>query len=297
MPQLPSGTKLHIAKLSVIDFGLDTEWFRCPAGHFWFMTPNLTMSSPPYKPADEIFLDFLSAPIPKSREEAKQYVHILFEDSVHGIYWRGDWLDTFESTYQMSTKDRDHWRGWLDQNQDFLDLTIKACFDQAAANQSMVGTYKKYTDEYMIHMKMSANSIGKEIVPDRIGLYTLPQLMERKHRLPESIKQTDYEFALKIVENDLSEQGFRNALVHRPREAYPSVIAEMRTGWIGVKVIVARAPDEASFTSSDIEKLKSSASGPFDDYAIALVKLLPNCPRSPQGEPGFYVKYNGIKKV
>lgn len=255
------------------------------------------MSSPPYKPTDEIVLDFLSAPIPNSREEAKQFVHVLLEDPAHGIYWRGDWLDTFETTFQMSKDDRDHWRGWLDRNQDFLDLTIKACFDQAAASQAMVGAYKNFPGEYMIHMKMPANSLGKEIVPQRIGIYALSELMQRKHRLPESIRQADYELAVQIVGNDLSEQGFRIAHTDRSPDAYPSLIAETRTGQVGVKVVVARAPDEASFTNRDVEELKSSVSGPFLGFAMAPVGLLPTSPRSPEGDPGFHVKYNGLKKV
>lgn len=297
MPQLPSGIKLYLSKLSVIDFERHTEWFRCPEGHFWFMTPNLSVSLPPYKPTDEIVLDFLSAPIPKSREEAKQFVHVLFEDPVHGMYWRGDWLDSFENTFHMSTNDRVHWKEWLDRNQDFLDLTIKACFDQAATNKAMIGTYKNFPGEYMINMMMTANSIGKEIVPQKIKIYPLSELTGRKHRLPESIRQADYEVAVQIVGNDLSEQGFRIAFADKSPEAYPSLIAETRTGRIGVKVVVARAPDEASFTQSDIEKLKSSVSGPYLGFAIAPVGLLPTSPRSPEGDPGFHVKYNGIKKV
>ena len=62
------------------------------------MTPNLTVSAPPYSPSDEIVFDFLSAPVPTTREEAAQYVHIYLEDPVHGMFWRGDWLDQRQPT-------------------------------------------------------------------------------------------------------------------------------------------------------------------------------------------------------
>jgi hypothetical protein len=296
MPKLPSGLKLYIAKLAVIDFKGRTDWFRCPSGHFWFMTPNLTVSPPPYSLTTEITFDFISAPVPRSRREAAQFVHVYLEDPTHGIFWRGDWLDTFEQTYSLSADDLKFWKEWMAANEDFLDDTIVACQAQAAHNSQLSG-YKGLPGEYMIFMTLPANSVGKEIVPSRIQHYKLSQLMVRKHRLPESVRQMDYELAVNYVAGDLQDHGYRITFANRSRTESPSLVAESRNGKIAVQVTVARAPEDASYSQSDIARIKAYAPAGTSEYGFAAVGLLPTAPRSPNGDPGFHIKYAGIKKV
>lgn len=297
MPELPSGLRLYLAKLSIIDFQGRTDWFRCPPGHFWFMTPNLSLSSPPFSPTDEIIFDFLSAPVPTTRQEAAEFVQVLVEDRDHGIYWRGDWLDTFETTFDLAPEDRAAWRAWLPDNLDLLDIAISASERQAASNQNMTGSYTKFPGEYMIYMTIPAHSIGKEIVPSRIQPYALSQLMERKHKLPESVKQLDYEVAVNHVAADLQDHGYRTPSANRDRSACPSLIAQSATGALAVRVCVSRAPDEALCSEADIAALKNCLSTDITQCGIARVGLLPALPRSPEGNQGFHLKYAGIERL
>lgn len=296
MPQLPSGLKLYISKLAIIDFQGENNWFRCPPGHFWFMTPNLSVSPPPYSPTSEITFDFLSAPVPQSRREAAQFVHVYLEDPVYGMFWRGDWLDTFTDTYSLSNEDINFWKEWKVSNEDFLDNTINACQEQATQNSKLCG-YKGFPGEYMIFMTLPANSIGKEIVPSRIKPYPLSQLMLRKHRLPESVKQMDYELAVNLVVDDLQNHGYRITFVNKNRTEMPSLIAESQIAKIAVQIVVARVPDEAKYTQSDIIQLKNCSPSSIQEFGLASIELLPTAPRSPNGDQGFHIKYEGIKKT
>ena len=297
MPELPSGLKLYVSKLAVIDFQNRTDWFRCQPGHFWFMTPNLTLSPPPYAPTDEIIFDFLSAPIPTSRAEAAQFVHVYHEDHNHGIFWRGYWLDDFEHSCPLSSEDRVSWHQWLTDNQDFLDDTISACKKQAKFNQEMTGNYPASPDEYMIHMTMPANSVGKELLPERIQLYTLSQLMQRKHKLPSAVRQLDYELAVNFVATNLQGQGYEIDSVNRDRGSCPSILMRSKTSRLAVRVIAVRAPDKANFSQSDITELKSCSQKEITEFGFACVGLLPTAPRSPDGQPGFHIKYEGLQSV
>ena len=260
-------------------------------------TPNLTLSPPPYSPSDEIVFDFLSAPVPTTREEAAQYVHIYLEDPVHGMFWRGDWLDTFDTSFDLRPEDKAFWQSWLRDNGDFLDETVTACQRQAATNQNMSGTYQKFPGEYMIYMEMPANSVGKEIVPSRIKLYALSQLMQRKQKLPDSVRQLDYEVAANYVSADLQDHGYTVVSASRTRTSSPSLVAESRGGTLAVRVVVARAPDEAGFSDSDIADLRACSATDVTEFGFACVGLLPTAPRSPEGHQGFHMKYEGIKRI
>jgi len=297
MPNLPSGLKVYISNLSIVDFQGTTEWFSCPRGHFWFMTPNLTMSAPPYLPTSEVVFDFLSAPVPKSRSEAMQFVHVYLEDVEEGIYWRGDWLDTFAETYPLSPVDTEYWDRWLTKNGDFFDKTIMSCEAQAVHNRRLSGSYRGFPGEYMIHMTQAATSVGKEIVPSRIKPYSLSQLMARKHRIPDSVKQTDYEMALGYVARDLQNQGYEVTSASKSYKESPSLIAELHNAKIAVQIVVARAPDDAIFAQSDIVRLKRSSPAGIHAYGFAAIGLLPTTPRSADGCPGFYIKFDGIVNV
>lgn len=149
----------------------------------------------------------------------------------------------------------------------------------------------------MIHMTMPANSIGKEIVPSRVKPYALSQLMERKHKLPDSVKQLDYEVAVNYVAADLQDRGYRVRSANRDRTSSPSLIVQSRSGSMALRVVVARAPDEAHFSATDVAQLKACSPTDVTEFGFACIGLLPTAPRSEAGQQGFHMKYEGIKKV
>ena len=295
MPQLPSGLKVYLSSLAVVDFQGRTDWLRCPESHFWYLTPNLSVSPPPYRPQDEITLDFQSAPVPLSRVEAMHFVHVLLEDPEFGIYWRGDWLPDFHESYPLSKDDRNFWLSWMGQNVDFLDNLISSARTQSVAVRDVTGQYKNSPRDYMIGMRMPAWCLGKEVVDERVFFYPLSQLIARSHRLPPSIQQLDYETAVNIVEQSLDQQGFRITNAERNYEGDFSLLADGRTGKIAVKVTTRRAPLEPTFTKDEVERLKRLPHA--QRFFMAPVGLMPVAERSPDGHVGFYSKYEGLIEV
>lgn len=296
MPQLPSGLKVYLSNLAVIDLQGRKDWFKCAPGHFWYLTPNLTESPPPYRPQDEITLDFQSAPVPADRDEAMHFVHVFLEDPGWGIYWRGDWMADFHDTYPLSKDDRNFWLGWMGQNNDFLDLLIQKATAQSREVQGLTGIYSKSPRESMIGMKMPAYCLGKEIVDERVFFYALSQLMQRTHRLPAGILQLDYETAFGVVANDLRQSGFTILETERDYEADYSLIAKDPSGTqVAVKVTTTRAPLEPAFTKAEVARLKRIPRG-RRNY-MAPVGLLATAERSPDGHQGFHLKYTGIVEV
>ena len=66
---------------------------------------------------------------PKSRDEAKKFIHVLeFSDDTNYV-WRGEWLDTFPRFQILSADDIKGWNDWLDgpSGRSFLDKTIEEC--------------------------------------------------------------------------------------------------------------------------------------------------------------------------
>ncbi|NCC52518.1 MAG: hypothetical protein EOM20_15050 [Spartobacteria bacterium] len=232
-----------------------------------------------------------------TRKEVAQYIHVFFIDPVHGMFWRGDWLDNFEDSCALTQEDRGFWRSWLRDSQDFLDEAMDDCRRQAASNQNMSGTYEKFSGEYMIHMTMPASSLGSRIIPSRIKPYTWTQWMEREHKLPESVRQLDYEMAVNFVTADLQDHGYITQRVNRDRISSPSLIAQSRSGALAVRIVVARAPNEANFSASSITELKAGSPTDVTEFAFACVVLLPAAPRLEDGRQVFYMKYEGIKRV
>jgi len=295
MPLLPSGLKAYLSSLAVVDFQGRVDWFRCPKGHFWYLTPNLSVSPPPYRPQDEITLDFQSAPVPQNRDEAMHFVHVLLEDPEIGVFWRGDWLPDFHETYSLTKEDRNFWLGWIGQNDDFLDHVISSAREQSDAILNVTGQYKNIPRDSMIGMRMPAFCLGKEVVDEKVFFYPLSQLLEKSHRLPSSVQQLDYETAVSIVEQELRQLRFRITNSERDREADFSLIAEGEIGDIAVKVTTRRAPVELSFTKEDVARLKRLPRA--KRFFMAPVGLVPVAERSPDGHLGFHVKYEGLIEV
>lgn len=295
MPQLPSGLKLYLSSLCVLDLQRRTDWFKCGPGNFWHLTPNLTVSPPPYRPHDEITLDFVSAPVPKNRDEAMQFVHVLFEDPEYGIYWRGDWMPTFHDHYPLSKEDRNYWLNWIGQNDDFLDHVIAEARKQETDLQRVTGKYKNTPSDYMIGMKMPAFCLGKEIVEERIFFYPLSQLMQRRHRLPSGLCQMDYEVGLNVIGSQLQKAEFKIDRVNNDSSADFSFLATNKGARFAIKVITCRAPDEPIASRDDIFRLKRVREA--QRFLVAPVGLLPVAGRSPEGHLGFHVKFTEFIEV
>ncbi len=87
------------------------------------------MGPPPYDHDVEIMQQAQHAPIPSSREEAKQYLRVL-EMRPDGKYsWRGEWLSLFPRYTELDASDLAAWNEWINQPQTnhFLDATIEEC--------------------------------------------------------------------------------------------------------------------------------------------------------------------------
>jgi hypothetical protein len=261
------------------------------------LTPNLTLSPPPYDPSDEITLDFQSAPVPRNRDEIMDFVLVLLKDPKAGIFWCGYWLTDFHDRHPLSKEDRNFWLGWIGQPrmEKFLDDAISAAHAQSLAIRNVSGKYRNFPEDYMIGMKLPAWGMGDEIVADQVFFYQLSDLMEKSHRLPASVLQLDYETALSMVEKSLREEGFNIADTEDDYLGDFSLIAEGEIGKIAVKVTTRRGPEEPGFTPDEVERLKRKPRA--SKFFMAPVGLLPVGGRSPEGHQGFHVKYDGLVEV
>ncbi len=147
MPQLPSGLKIAISRHAILE--PNREFFRCPEGHFWYQTPDLVINRPPFPRGAQIVMDFVHAPVPASRDEVKQYIHVLVGGDDGRFHWEGQLLSEFPRPGQLDDADREAWERWLasDTQQQFLDETIEACRVQAEANRENEGWVKVVADD------------------------------------------------------------------------------------------------------------------------------------------------------
>jgi len=128
MPKLPSGIELAISKDALFDHG--GNWFNCPDGHFWHWFPDSEMGDPPFDTNNEILLIAQHEPVPKDREEAKRFVHVLeINSDQENYHWRGEWLAWFPRYTELKAGDLTAWIAWLDTPNvaAFLDNVIEEC--------------------------------------------------------------------------------------------------------------------------------------------------------------------------
>ena len=142
MPLLPSGKDFYIGNVLILE--PNNNFFECPEGHFWYQTPDLAINRPPFVRGRQIILDFVHAPVPKDREEAKRYIQVLIGLEGNAYYWRGEMLSNFPADGELDDADLAAWHEWLesDQTNAFLDKTIELCRAQAESNRyntSIVG--------------------------------------------------------------------------------------------------------------------------------------------------------------
>jgi hypothetical protein len=69
MPTLPSGKVLMLSRDTIV--ANDGTLFRCPDGYFWYQTPDLAFNTPPFQEGQSLTMDLAHAPVPATREEAK----------------------------------------------------------------------------------------------------------------------------------------------------------------------------------------------------------------------------------
>jgi hypothetical protein len=293
MPTLPSGLKLYISKLSVLDFsGVDDWQTPCPEGHFWFTTPDLSRSPPPYAPNEEILFTILDSKIPTRGSELAQYIQVLFEDAEHGIYWRGDWLDTFHESYTLNTEDKLYWDNWLKQNEDFLGLIYASCIEQSRLNQNLANPRFDAPTRYVI---MKANAIQKELRNLSVEMYLLSQHFHVKNRLPDYLFLEDYKMAFNHVNSSLTSKLYSHVYaesnIHKPF----SMILKRANEVLCIKVLCSRNDDYIHFTGTDFKKMREAAPQECNAFGVARVYFLYNLSRNAEGQPGFYVKFEGVE--
>ena len=292
---LPSGLALRISANAILDLSSRDTWYRCPDGHFWFRTPNMAMKTPPYTPSDEIVFDSMSAPVPTSRAEAMEYVHVYIDDPTRGTYWRGDWMADFHQTHVLSENDKAAWLAWASENATFLDDVIAL-----AAAQADIASRKEYaaaSDEGVYGDGIVATDVPREDPVIRPVVYSLTQRLNSSHRLPSAIQQLDYEMALQLVASDVEKSGMKIVGVEQARSSTCSLVAEGPDSKVAIKIVVARAPSEPSFTEQEAHALNAFARKKGCLAAMAPVGLMAGAKRSPDGQQGFHVKYQGMLQV
>lgn len=139
MPKLPSGLSLAVSRHALFNHG--GNWFSCPEGHFWYWEPAPEIGPPPFDPESEIELVAKHAPVPRSREEAKQFIRVL-EMRPDGKYgWRGELLNSFPKFFRLDENDASAWESWVKSpgTERFLDDTIEECKKLAKVSENVKG--------------------------------------------------------------------------------------------------------------------------------------------------------------
>ncbi len=294
---LPSGLRGRISYSAVImNFSNIKKWLRCPRGHLWIATPNISISSPPYRPEDQIVVEEISAPAPKSRKEAMEFVHVYIGGEDHTLYWRGDWMDSFHESYPLDQKDRKAWTEWVSTTGEFLDDLIRSATNEAARAADL-GEYLEPVP-FVRYSLVSASGIPKQTTHEAADqLYKLSELMGRSYKLTSGMRQMDYETAVDATARWLVDQGYQIVSADSHRGASCSLIAKSAKGTVDIKVTTTRPPNDPGYGEDDVRTLWAYCTGKTNRCAIAPVGLMPGTKRSADGHPEFYVKYNGLVSV
>ena len=128
------------------------NWFKAPEGHFWYQAPHKD-HPPPYK--EENFYDvgfgWSHAPVPKSRDEMRKFVHVCFLGKDEKVWWQGDYLSDFPFFAELDAQDLKDWHTWLEESEneinDFLDEGIRRCATQAEVMKDAQGFAVVTTEE------------------------------------------------------------------------------------------------------------------------------------------------------
>jgi hypothetical protein len=255
------------------------------------------MSPPPYTPTDEIALEEVSAPIPKNRVEAMEFVHVYIEGADHGVYWRGDWMGSFHETYPLSTEDKRAWLQWVSMTGELLDGVMKCAAKEAARAAAIKNVLE--AAPVVRYSVVPSNEINawRAVHQDADRVYKLSELMSRSYRVTFGMRQMDYETAVNAVAAGLHDQGYAIVHAERGRNAPCSLIAQNPRESVGIKVAVVRTPDVPGYSDEEVIALRRSCARKVDRCAVAPVGLAPGTRRSPEGHQEFYIKFQGLVNV
>lgn len=166
MPTLPSGLKLALLIDHIME--PDRNWFRAPEGHFWYCVPDLAVNAPPFGPEDEGIQKYVTAPVPRTIEEVKQFVRVCLGLPNGLMYWRGETLADFPKYGVLLEEDIRIWQEWLatDAVNRFLGSAIAKCATQAEVNKDATGfaVFRRRNDSE--HSKQDAEYTRVEKVID-----------------------------------------------------------------------------------------------------------------------------------
>ena len=148
MPTLPSGLTIGIGH-QAIPKSVGPDWFKCPAGHFWYKRPDISITPPPYDGTTEILEDWVHAPVPGVIEEVKQYLYVLYRQPDGKFQWRGEWLNEFPQPGRLSKEDEEAWNAWIGSELalPFLRRAIDVCCQQAESNSQCSGVAVFYSEK------------------------------------------------------------------------------------------------------------------------------------------------------
>ncbi len=106
--------------------------------------------------------------------------------------------------------------------------------------------------------------------------------------------EKDYNLALQTVADIMRRDGFEIlGGSNVPDDPYSLVLRGMGK-LVAVKVTVTRAPENPSYSPAHLDELKAfAAQNGISRVAMAPVGLMP-AGMSPEGEEGFYVKFDGL---
>jgi hypothetical protein len=158
---LPSGLIVWLSANHIME--PDRNWFKAPKNHFWHAIPDDEVNSPPFAREDTFIRRYVHSPIPASREEMAQYVHVNIGHSDDSLYWRGDVLSDFPRYGPLDADDMAAWNTWKasDEVQQFLDRVIAYCKTQSAILDETAVGYVVLSD---VTETDDGGFVGKKII-------------------------------------------------------------------------------------------------------------------------------------
>ena len=131
--RLTSGLEFGIGADMIFEPG--TQWFPCPPNHFWYWTPDLKLSPPPYMPNQTILRDAKHAEVPATVEGLYPYLIVMVMLPDGTVHWPGEWFADFLA--RLSPADRQEVDEWLrtEKAQQFLSAELDRCRTQAEFNE------------------------------------------------------------------------------------------------------------------------------------------------------------------
>jgi tetratricopeptide (TPR) repeat protein len=138
LPQLPSGRMVGLSRECIVEPGAIRA--RCPEGHFWLETPDLSVHAPPFAREGEILRHVVHAPLPKSPAEMARYIEVI--ENIAESRGRPTGV-RFDCTVRPPDWSEEDWRAFEDWKRDesarieaFLEEALELCREQVEANSA-----------------------------------------------------------------------------------------------------------------------------------------------------------------